>query len=99
MAARAIFRAQVTLNGSRIPVKLYAAVADQGVRFRLLHAADEVPIKQHLVDPETGDPVAPEDYRKAFRTDEGKFVVLTPEDQQALEPPASRDIEILRIIT
>ena len=98
MTARAMFRAQLDLDGAKLPVKLYAAVADGGVHFRLLHAADEVPVKQRLVDPQTGDAVAPEDYQRAYRTEEGKFVVLTREDQQALEPAASRNIEILRVL-
>ena len=53
MAARAMWKADLALGEIKVPVKLYAAVQDTKVHFRLLHAADHTPVKQQMVDPET----------------------------------------------
>ena len=57
MAARAMWKADLALGEIKVPVKLYAAVHDTKVHFRLLHAADHAPVKQQMVDPETEQPV------------------------------------------
>ena len=98
MAARAMWKAELHVDKARVPVKLYAAVQDTGVHFRLLHAKDHSPVKQQMVDPESGDPVPPEQIKRAVQVDRGVFVVLTPEEQAELEPPASRDITVERVL-
>lgn len=98
MAARAIFRASFEHGQLVLPLKLYSAVESSGVHFRLLHATDGVPIKQRMVDPETGDVVPEESYRRAHLVAPEKFVVLSDEERASLEPPASRAIELLRVL-
>ena len=44
MAARAMWKADLSLGEIKVPVKLYAAVQDAKVHFRLLHAADHAPV-------------------------------------------------------
>jgi len=98
MTARAMFRASLELAGLTLPLKFYAAVENSGVHFRLLHADDGVPVKQRLVEPDTGEVVPPEQYQRAFLAKPENFVVLTDEDRAALEPPASRAIQTLRVL-
>jgi DNA end-binding protein Ku len=98
MAARAIWKADLTLGELRLPVKLYAAVTDAKVHFRLLHAKDSTPVTQRMVDPETQEPVPPEQIRRAVQVDRGVFVTLTPEEQAELEPKASRAITVERVV-
>lgn len=53
MAAHAMWKGVVRLGGEeaeRVPVKLYAAIEDLGVHFRLLHAEDGAPVRQEAVD-------------------------------------------------
>ncbi|HEU5075126.1 MAG TPA: Ku protein [Polyangiaceae bacterium] len=98
MTARAMFRASLELGALTLPLKFYAAVESTGVHFRLLHVEDGVPVKQRLVDPETGDVVPPEEYQRGFLAKPENFVVLTDEDRAALEPASSRAIETLRVL-
>lgn len=98
MAARAIWKGVIRFAEVRVPVKLYSAVEDRSVHFRLLHADDYTPVRQILVNPHT-DEVEP--YQKTYRgypTHEGHWVMLRPEELSALEPEPSRDIEILRFL-
>lgn len=98
MTARAMFRASLELTGLTLPLKFYAAVESTGVHFRLLHAADGVPVKQRLVHPDTGEVVPPDQYQRAFLAKPENFVVLTDEDRAALEPSGSRTLETLRVL-
>src|SRR5690606_18218697 len=82
----------------RVPLKVYAGVEDRGVHFRLLHGKDRVPVKQRMVNPETGDEVAYADALRGYETGDGRMVILTEEDMAELEPEGSRDIEVLRFV-
>lgn len=98
MAARAIWKGQLLLGDQRIPLKLYSAVEDKQVRFRLLHEKDRVPVKQIMVNPISGDRVEYSAARRGYETDDGHMVVLDGEDLESLEPEASREIEVLRFV-
>lgn len=98
MAARAMYKAVLRLGEWNVPVKLFAAASDRRVHFRLLHAPDKVPVKQRLVDPSSGRPVPKEDQRRALRMGSEHIVVLTNEDQAALEPEPTRNIDILQVV-
>jgi DNA end-binding protein Ku len=98
MAARAIWKGRIRFGDVDVPVKLYSAVQDRSVRFRLLHEKDMEPVKQQMVNPETGKVVPYEDVQRAFRTDDGDLVMLDADELAELEPEASRDIEITRFV-
>jgi len=98
MAARAMWKAELAIGKSRVPVKLYAGVQDKNVHFHLLHEKDEARIEQRLVDPETNEPVPNEDLRKGYETQPGTFVILEPEELAALEPEPSREVEVTRFV-
>ncbi len=97
MLVRAIYKATLRLGRVRLPVKLYAAIEDRRVHFRLLHAADAVPVRQRMVDRD-GRPVPPERVRRAYPLDEGALVILDDEELGALEPEASREIAVTRFV-
>ncbi len=96
--AQAIFKGRIVLDGVTVPVKLYAAVSDRRVHFRLLHEADQVPVQQRMVNPETGKDVPNDEVRTGFEVEDGRFVVLEDEELAALEPEPSRDIEVLQFV-
>jgi DNA end-binding protein Ku len=96
--ARAMWKASLELGEVRLPVKLYAAAEDRDVHFRLLHAADRVPVRQRMVDPRDGREVPSEEVRRGVELEEGRFVLLRPEELRRLEPKASRAIEVTRFV-
>jgi DNA end-binding protein Ku len=99
MAARAMWKAELGIDELRIPVKLYAAVEDTKIHFRLLHAKDDTPVKQQMVDPATLEPVPPEKIARAVQVDRGVFVRVTKDELAALEPKPSRAITVERVVT
>ena len=98
MAARAIWKGDLKLNSTRVPVKLYSAVQDQTVRFHILDERSKTRVKQHMVDPDSGKEVSNEEIRKGFEVEPGTFVILDEEELESLEPEASREIEITRFV-
>jgi len=98
MAARAIWKGQLKLGGTKVPVKLYSAVQDRTVRFHVLDDRQKKRVKQHMVDPDSGEEVPNEEIQKGYEIEPGRYVILTAEDLEKLEPPASRDIEIVEFV-
>lgn len=96
MSARALWRGVVRFAGAEVPVKLYAAVEDRDVHFRLLHEPDEVPVTRELVHPETGEVVPFADAKRGYVTAEGDLVILEPDELDALAPEPSRVIDVVR---
>lgn len=98
MAARAIWKGVVKIGTLSVPVKLYSAVQDRSVHFRLLHKADKAPVKQQLVSADTGEPIEYAEVRKAYPLPRGRLVVLESEELEKLQPDDSRDIEVTRFV-
>lgn len=98
MAARAIWKGVISVGSTHVPVKLFSAVTDRTVHFRLLHRTDHAPVKQELVSSGTEETLEYEEAKKAYQVGRDRFVVLEDEELQELEPKASRDIEIKRFV-
>lgn len=95
---RAIWRGSLRLGRRRVPVKLYSAVEDRTVHFRLLHTTDLAPVEQRIVRKDTGKEVPKEDQRKALPLSRSHAVILQPDELQTLEPAASRDVDLCRFV-
>jgi DNA end-binding protein Ku len=98
MAGRAIWKGELKIASAKIPVKLYSAVADRTVRFHLLDDKHLMRVKQHMVDPDSIEEVTNAEVRKGYEIEPGKFVILTDEDLQSLEPKPSRDIDVSEFV-
>ena len=98
MAARAMWKGVLAVGEERVAVKLFSAVQDRSVHFRLLHDEDGVPVKQRLVEPETDTVVEYSETQRAFLTPERDLVALRPDELESLTPAPSRDIELLRFV-
>ena len=98
MAGRAMWKGVVKAGTQSVPVKLYSAVQERTVHFRLLHKTDHAPVKQQLVSAETDEVIEYAEVRKGFPLSRGRMVLFEKEELETLEPEDSRDIEITRFI-
>ena len=98
MAARAIWKGELKLGTTKVPVKLYSGVVDRTLRFHILDDKHLMRVKQHMVSPESGEEVAKEEIQKGYEIEPGRFVVVTDEDLEELEPKPSREIEIAEFV-
>jgi DNA end-binding protein Ku len=93
MAARAIWKGDLKIGTTKISVKLYSAIEDKTVRFHILDSGRKR-VRQHMVEPESGEDVPDTEIRKGYEIEPGRFVILEESDLESLKPKASRDIEI-----
>lgn len=98
MPARAIWKGIISFEDMEIPVKLYSAVEDRNVRFRLLHGKDNQPVRQALVNSESGEEVPFQETKRAYHTDGGAQVLISREELEALQPENSRLITVLNFL-
>jgi DNA end-binding protein Ku len=98
MSARAIWKGVLRFGKADVPVKLYSAVQDRSIHFRLLDAKQGEPVAQRMVHPETSAVVPSAEVIKGFAEPDGSFVVLQSEDIEKLTPKDSRDIAVSRFV-
>lgn len=91
---RAIWSGAISFGLVNIPVKLYSAVSKKTVRFHQLDTADGGRIAQKRVNPRTGEEVAYENLVKGYEIGPDRYVVITPEELESLEPEKTRAIDI-----
>ncbi|MFO7776729.1 MAG: Ku protein [Nitriliruptoraceae bacterium] len=92
--ARPTWSGAVSFGLVTVPVELYTAVRPQTVRFRQLSRQTQAPVRQRLVDASTGEEVDNSDIVKGYELEDGRFVVVEPEELEDLRPEASRLIRI-----
>lgn len=98
MSARAIWKGTLVLGAHEVPVKMYSAVEDRDLHFKLLDRSKHAHVHQRIVRKDTGAEVPGEERRKAFPLDDGEAVILQPDELEALAPPASREIHLCRFV-
>jgi DNA end-binding protein Ku len=91
---RAIWSGAISFGLVNIPVKLYSAVSRKTVRFHQLDAEDNQRIQQKRVNPRTGEEVPYEKLVKGYELAPDRYVVITPEELEGLEPQKTRTIDI-----
>ena len=92
--ARALWSGTLTFGLVTIPIKLYPAVQRRTVRFNQLDGEDHARIQQRRVNARTGEEVPYERLVKGYELTPDRYVVITPEELESLDPKRSRTIEI-----
>jgi DNA end-binding protein Ku len=92
--ARSIWSGAISFGLVNVPVKLYSAVSRKTVRFNQLNAETGNRIQQKRVDPETGEEVPYEQIVKGFELTKDRYVVITPDEMDALDPEKTRTVDI-----
>jgi DNA end-binding protein Ku len=92
--ARAIWSGALSFGLVNIPVKLFSAVSRKTVRFHQLDREDNQRIQQRRVNPRTGEEVPYENLVKGYEVGPDRYVVVSPEELEALEPDKTRTIDI-----
>lgn len=92
--ARPIWSGSISFGLVSVPVKLYTAVRKKTIRFHQLHAADGGRIQQKRVCPLDGAEVAYEDLARGYEIAPGRYVMIDPDELDALDPEATQTIDI-----
>jgi len=92
--ARSIWSGAISFGLVNVPIKLYSAVSKKTVRFHQLNGETGNRIQQKRVDPETGEEVAYENIVKGYELTRDRYVLITPEELETLDPEKTRSIDI-----
>ncbi len=91
---RAIWSGAISFGLVNVPVKLYSATSPKTVRFHQLSSKTGARIRQKRVDPSTGDEVPYEEIVKGYEISPDRYVLIEPEELDALDPKATKTIDI-----
>src|SRR5438270_13114517 len=91
---RSIWTGAINFGLVNVPVKLYSAVSKKTVRFHQLHASDGVRIQQKRLCPADGEEVPWDDIVKGYEISPDRYVVITSEELEALDPKKTKTIDI-----
>jgi DNA end-binding protein Ku len=92
--ARSIWTGALSFGLVTVPVKLYSAVNRKTVRFHQLNGKTGVRIQQKRVDPTTGEEVAYDDIVKGYELSPDRYVIVEPDELDALDPKKTKTIDI-----
>jgi DNA end-binding protein Ku len=91
--ARAIWSGAISFGLVNIPVKLFSAVSKKTVRFHQIDAESGVRVRQKRVGPD-GEEIPYEQIIKGYEIGPERYVTISPEELEALEPQKTRTIDI-----
>jgi DNA end-binding protein Ku len=92
--ARAIWTGAISFGLVNVPVKLYSATSPKTVRFHQLSSKTGARIRQKRVDPSNGEEVPYEEIVKGYELTPDRYVTISNEELEALDPKATKTIDI-----
>src|SRR5215213_1472606 len=91
---RAIWNGSISFGLVNIPVKLYNAVSRKNVSFHQIDTESGARIKMQRVSSKTGEEVPYERIVKGYELSPERYVLIEPEELDALDPEATHTIDI-----
>jgi DNA end-binding protein Ku len=91
---RAIWSGSISFGLVNIPIKLYAAVSRKTVHFNQLDSRTGARVKHKKVSAADGEEVPTEAIVKGYELASGEYVTVGDDELAALDPEASRSIDI-----
>ena len=95
---RTMWKGAISFGLVSIPIRLYPATEEKGLKFNQLHDEDHGRIKYQRTCAIDGEEVTFEHIVKGYEYEKDKYVVLTDEDFDAVPVESSRAIEILQFV-
>src|SRR3984957_17719480 len=95
---RAIWTGAISFGLVNVPVKLYSATSQKTVRFHQLSSKTGARIRQKRVDPTTDEEVPYEEIVKGYEITPDRYVLIEPDELDALDPKATKTIDIVEFV-
>ena len=94
MSGATIWKGYIHFGDTDVPVKLHTAVREERIQFHLLHKRDQVKLRQQMICAYEKQPVPTEEQTKGFEVEDGKYIIVDPEELEQTVPESSRMIEV-----
>lgn len=95
---KTIWKGSISFGLVNIPIKLYSAIEERGVKMRLLYKKNLSPIRYKRWSDKSGKEIAWEDIVKGVEVGEDEFIVLTRAEIEAIKPERSKTVEIIEFV-
>jgi DNA end-binding protein Ku len=95
--ARPFWTGTLTFGLVSVPVDLYPAVRHSRVGLRML-GPDGHPLARRYYCSEEGNELSGDDIVRGYPSEAGRFIVVTDEELEAIEPRKSHDIDLRRFV-
>ena len=76
-----------------VPVSLFAATRPRGLAMKMI-GPDEAPVRRRYVCSKDGKALEADDIVRGYEIEKGKYVVVTDDELEAIEPRKSREIDL-----
>jgi DNA end-binding protein Ku len=91
---RALWTGSISFGLVNVPVRVFTAVHEHKLSFRLVHEADDGPIGYQKICKLEDKPVSNDEIVKAFEVEKGELVHLTDEDFEAARVEGQHTIDL-----
>jgi DNA end-binding protein Ku len=92
--ARAIWKGSIAFGLVNIPVGLSTAESRPDIQLHMVDSKNHARIRYERVNADSGEEVPWDRMVRGYEHDDGKFILLTDEDLQAVQPKLTKTIEI-----
>ncbi|CAN7401020.1 Ku protein [Acidovorax sp. LjRoot117] len=96
--SRTLWKGAITFGLVHIPVGLHTASSEQGVDFDWLDKRSMDPVGYKRINKRTGKEIDKDNIVKGVEYEDGKYVIISPEEIEAVFPKTTQTIEIQRFI-
>lgn len=93
-ATRALWKGAISFGLVHVPIALYSATDESDLEFKMLDKRSMDPVGYRRINKKSGKEVTTADIVKGIEWDDGRFVVLSPEEIAAAYPKTTQTIEI-----
>ncbi|MEW6031349.1 MAG: Ku protein [Bacillota bacterium] len=95
---RTLWKGAITFGLVHIPVRVYPATENKGVKFRYLHRECKTPVRYVKHCPTCRREVASEEIVSGYEYEKGQFVVLADEDFERLPTAEAKVVDIVDFV-
>ena len=95
---RPIWNGAISFGLVSIPVKLYSATIERTVRFHQIDSKTGSRVRQKRVSEADGAEVPYDQIVKGYELSSGRYVMISDDEMAALDPKASRTIDLLEFV-
>ena len=96
--ARSLWSGSISFGLVNIPIRLYPAVSKKGVSFHQIDSNTGARVKMQRVSSADGSEVPYDQIVKGYELSKDQYVLIEPEELDALDPESTRSIEIEEFI-
>ena len=97
-STRTLWKGAITFGLVHIPVGLHTASVEEGVDFDWLDKRTMDPVGYKRINKRTGREIDKNDIVKGVKYEDGKYVIISPEEIEAVYPRTTQTIEIVRFV-